>query len=277
MPVVSAGAEQSERLKTREVLLDTYVQAPLWIESTWADDDGAVYAWYHHEEGVCPTLSAPKIGALVSRDGGRSYEDLGIILESFDAPDCEAANGYFAGGHGDFTVLPDASREYFYFYFSNYSGPPESQGIAVARMAFADRNWPAGQVFKFYNGSWGEPGLGGARHSGASGPCRLEPSGHGRLLGSLPALEHVPEPVRHAHEPCLLRAGMACRRNLRILQLRPREPAPLVNAAKLLGAGEAGWYPQVIGLEPGGSDKLAGRVARLYIGSDSNHEILFGW
>src|SRR5207247_10750632 len=73
----------------------------------------------------------------ISKDGGHSFDDLGIILTSGDSPNCNAGNGYFAGGHGDFTVVVDPWRFYFYFYFTNYGG--SSQGIAGARLPFSDR------------------------------------------------------------------------------------------------------------------------------------------
>ena len=105
LPLISEGAAQSEVLKVRPVLLNSFAHYPLWIEATWVDDDGTLYAWYHHEKWVCKNgLSIPEIGALVSRDGGSSFSDLGIILDTGDSTDCNAGNGIFAGGHGDFSV-----------------------------------------------------------------------------------------------------------------------------------------------------------------------------
>ena len=40
-------------------------------------------------------------------------------------------------------------------------------------------------------------------------------------------------------------------------------------------AHKPGYYPQVLGLEEGGTDTLAGRVARLYVHGESHHEIVF--
>lgn len=37
----------------------------------------------------------------------------------------------------------------------------------------------------------------------------------------------------------------------------------------------AAWYPQVIGLDKGGTDKLAGKVARFFVGGVSDWEIVF--
>jgi hypothetical protein len=76
-----------------------------WIECTWKAEDGTLYGWYHHEPaGLCPgtTLTAPKIGAVRSKDNGATFEDLGIVMEARPGTlRCDAKNGFFAGGHGD--------------------------------------------------------------------------------------------------------------------------------------------------------------------------------
>ena len=35
---------------------------------------------------------------------------------------------YFSGGHGDFSVVLDREQKFFYFLFTNYGGPVETQG-----------------------------------------------------------------------------------------------------------------------------------------------------
>ncbi len=277
MPIVSIGAGLEGPLKTRAVLFHSYEHMPLWIESTWVDADGTVYAWYHHEEGACGTLASPKIGALVSRDGGRTYEDLGIVLETGYPPDCSSANGYFAGGHGDFTVLLDSRKEYFYFYFSNYSGPEASQGVAVARLAFADRDSPAGRVEKFYNGEWGEPGLGG----------EVTPIFPVRAAWSRPDADAFWGPSlhwnTHLNQYVMLLNRACCEPGWPAegiyISFNPDlgNPNGWTPPAKIPGLYSVGWYPQVIGLGPDASDKVAGRVARFFMGSDSEYEIVFGW
>ena len=52
--------------------------------------------------------------------------------------------------------------------------------------------------------------------------------------------------------------------------LDPRAWSP---PAKLLGGGE--WYPQVVGLEPDGTDKQAGALARFFMGGRSQYLIRF--
>src|ERR1044071_3545849 len=164
VPSISRGTDQFSLWSTSGVQFDAPEHSPVWFEAAWQDDDGTLFLWYHHEPGgVCRgnSLTAPKIGAAISRDGGNTVRDLGIVLESGDPVDCGAKNGFFAGGHGDASVILDRDNKYFYFFFTNYGGPVSEQGVSVARMAFEDRFAPVGSVHKYYSGDWQEPGLGG--------------------------------------------------------------------------------------------------------------------
>jgi hypothetical protein len=164
VPTRSHGPDQFTLGNTQPVEFDSEEHKPVWFEAVWRDSDGTLFLWYHNEPGgVCPgsNLTLPRIGAAVSYDNGRTVQDLGIVLESGDPPNCDARNGFFAGGHGDFSVIPDREHNYFYFFFTNYAGDPAEQGVATARMAFADRFQPASAVKKFYRGAWEEPGRGG--------------------------------------------------------------------------------------------------------------------
>jgi hypothetical protein len=276
LPLVSTGARQLDTLRARPVLLNTYAHYPLWIESTWMDDDGTLYAWYHHESWVCNPLAEPSIGALISHDGGYSFQDLGIILKSGYPRDCSARNGFFAGGHGDFTVLVDQWREHFYFYFTNYSGPPESQGIAVARMAFADRGRPAGRVWKFNQGSWSEPGLAG--RVTALMPARVSWSRVETDSFWGPSLHwntYLNQFVMLLNRACCTpgwpQEGIYVSFNTDL-----SNPTRWSEPVKILEGDQATWYPQVIGLRPH-TDKTAGRVARFYMSGESRFEIVFGF
>jgi hypothetical protein len=51
------------------------------------------------------------------------------------------------------------------------------------------------------------------------------------------------------------------------------DPASWSKPKKVLN--DSGWYPQVIGAGPQGTDRQAGRVARLYIAGFSRWEIVF--
>src|SRR5262249_33851751 len=119
---------------------------------------------YHQEHwGLCPgsRLAVPQIGAALSFDGGNSFQDLGPVLVSGDGYDCSSQNGYLAGGHGDFSVVLDRDRHYFYFLFTNYAGRLRSQGVAIARMPYESRWGPVGAATKYFEGGWTEPGIGG--------------------------------------------------------------------------------------------------------------------
>jgi hypothetical protein len=274
LPLIST-TDSSGTFRARSVVLNTHEHYPLWIESTWVDDTGAIYAWYHTEVGACGTLVAPKIGALISNDGGRSFTDLGVIMESGYWPDCNAQNGYFAGGNGDFTVLLDSAQEYFYFYFTNYSGPLYSQGVAVARMAFADRGNPAGHVWKFFQGTWQEPGRFGrstailpARESWTSAytDSFWGPSLHWNIFLN----QYVMLLSRSCCESGFPSEGI-------YISFNPDlgDPTGWTPPEKILGADQAGWYPQVIGIEQDGTDKVAGEVARFFMKGESYWELVF--
>ncbi|MBI5381765.1 MAG: hypothetical protein HZA31_07690 [Opitutae bacterium] len=255
---------------------------PGWMEAVWCDDDGTLFGWYHTEPDRIyenSTLTAPRIGAVVSFDGGQNFFDLGIVLESGDPLDENAQNGYFAGGNGDFSVILDRERKYFYFFFGNYGGPAENQGVAVARMAFEDRFVPVDRVQKYYAGEWNEPGLGGRltpiftvrRPWQSKAPDALwGPSVHwNTYLNSYVML------LNHARgQPGWSQAGIFISFATDLTQPETwKEPTQILDNSDF-----PGWYyfyPQVMGLGEGETDTLAGQNARLYVGGISRWEIEF--
>jgi hypothetical protein len=274
LPLLTVGTRQTDSLKARAITLNSK-HLPLWIEATWVDQDGTLYAWYHHEQWLCSPLAVPKIGALVSYDGGYSFTDLGIILETGYSSDCRAGNGFFAGGHGDFTVLLDRWNQYFYFYFTNYSGPLSSQGVAVARMAYADRRQPAGRVWKFHQDSWAEPGLRGRVTAVLRASVSWTRAEADSFWG--PALHwntHLNQYVMLLNRACCAprwpQEGIYISYNADL-----GNPYAWTPPTKLLDGSPGRWYPQVIGAEPGDTDKIAGERARFYLGGESFWEIVF--
>jgi hypothetical protein len=240
-----------------------------WLEAVWPDPaSGVLYGWYHFEPSDLPCDTAPIIGAAISYDGGRTWHDQGPVLESGYPIDCDYRNGFFVGGHGDFHVILDAEQRYFYFLFSNYGGPTSEQGIGIARSAFADRGQP-GTVFKYYQDAWTEPGLGGRvtplfpTATGWKGPhveAFWGPSVHwnDHLQAYVALLNHT-DGEQWAQEGVYL----ALSRDL----LHWSEPQKILDSEI--------WYPQVIGLGPGGTDTRAGQSARLYVGGISIYAIEF--
>ena len=275
-PVKSSGANQFNLTASATVELGPSTHLPYWIEATWTDTDGTIFAWYHHEPpGLCGEipLTAPEIGALVSYDGGNSFLDMGIVLQSGYPIDCFAQNGFFAGGHGDFSVVLGRNQKYFYFLFSNYSGPQEAQGVAVARMPVERRYTPVGAVQKYYQGNWREPGLGG--QVTAIFPANVvwsQPDADAFWGPSVHWNNHLGKFVMLLNHACCApewpQEGIYVSYNSAL-----SDPAGWTTPVKILDSAD--WYPQVLGLGPKGTDKLAGQVARLYVGGVSEWQIVF--
>lgn len=277
--LVSTGSSQFYLETTEWVDGLRMMHLPFWIESVWKDPDGVLFGWYHHEpRDVCLNgLTAPQVGAAVSLDDGSTWQDLGIVMTAADPADCSARNGFFAGGHGDFSVIADQAGEYLYFYFGNYGGPVEGQGIAVARMAVSDRWGPAGAVWKWRDGDWGEPGLGGL----------VTPILPARVAWQLSNTDSYWGPSLH-YNTHLGRYVMLLNRSC-CGERWPQEgiyilyngdvgnPESWSRPRKIIdevGFGP-GWYPQVIGLGDGETDSVAGKKARLYIHGISLWELEF--
>jgi hypothetical protein len=277
-PLLSTGSSQFFQMETMSPAVDRYENMPMWIEASWLDERGNLFGYYHHEPGgVCPNLTVPRIGAVLSRDGGESWIDLGTILESGDAPDCNAQNGFFAGGHGDFSIAVDARRRFVYFYFTNYGGDISRQGVAVARMSFADRFTPAGSVWKYFDGGWTEPGLRGLTSPILPAFTAWQQANADSFWGpSIHWNHHLESWVMLLNRACCAprwpQEGIYISFNPNI-----RNPQGWSAPKKILSdiGFKPGYYPQVLGTANGETDKVAGQVARLYIHGVSRWELVF--
>lgn len=255
------------------------IEGGKWLEATWRDDDGTLYGWYHNEPlDTCsndPHLTAPRIGALISHDEGATWDDLGIILEApTDSLHCETQNYYFAGGNGDFSVMLDQSKSYFYFFFGTYHGQIYEQGVSMARMSYADRNQPTGKVWKWSNSEWNQPGLGG------------------RVTPIIPVMNdwHQDDadafwgPSIHFNTylnvyVIVLNRAMDKYWNQEGIYISYNEnlsnPSGWTMPDRLPLDPQGLAYPQIVGIEKGGTDKLAGRTARLFLQGQSRWQINF--
>jgi hypothetical protein len=251
-----------------------------WIESTHKTDDGRLYMWYHNEPPLSPNRTAPRIGTMVSQDNGLSWQDLGIVLEAPEgSTNLDSVNKYFVGGNGDFAVVADRLKEYFYFFISTYHPDTKEQGVAVARMPYQDLAQPKGKVFKWYQGRWTEPGMGGHvspifgatidwHRSDADafwGPCIH----YNKHLNTWVML------LNRAKDKDWTQEGIYVSFNDRLSDARG-----WTRPIKILDAGElekSKWYPQVVGTDASTheTDKLAGRTARLFVAGLSKWEIVF--
>ncbi|MDP2319056.1 MAG: sialidase family protein [Acidobacteriota bacterium] len=265
----------------------------VWIESVITDGVGTWYGYYHNEipADVCdrPERTIPRIGAARSRDQGRSWEDLGIILE---APSgqmaCHSSNQYFLGGVGDFSAVLDADATTLYLFFSQYSPGANQQGVAVGRMLWAHRDQPVGRVDVWNRGTWLPPqpvfdevdeAIIGWDHP--FGTPLVDPSLPWHDAGGRTDAFWGPSIHWNAHlEQYVMLLNRAKDEHWAqegiYVSFSPVLDDPLRWSApqRILDGG--GWYPQVIGLEPAaGTDKQAGARARFFMGGTSSYFIDF--
>jgi hypothetical protein len=241
----------------------------VWIESVWFDAASAtLYGWYHFEPSDIPCLTAPIIGAAVSRDLGLTWEDRGFVLSNPYGVDCKFDNGYFTGGNGDFSVLVGPQGHNLYFLFSNYAGPADEVGIAVARGPLEQRGQP-GTVMKYYRGSWSEPGLFGRATAlfrsttGWAGPhveAFWGPSVHwNSYLGAYVAL------LNHTDGEGWAQEGIYISFSQDLLNWSKPQ--------KILESND--WYPEAVGLGPRGTDTLGDQDVRIYVAGVSSFTLHF--
>lgn len=255
-----------------------------WFESIIADDAGVLWAYYHAEfPNPEQTKVHPRIGAQVSRDNGATWTDLGVLLDTpADTDEMHSWLGYgFSGGNGDCSAILDADKKYVYFFYSQYGATPGTQGIAVARMLWADRAQPVGKVMKWYDGSWAQPGLGGE----ATPILANLGDAHGMRSGfdfwwgpSIHWNTHLQRYVilmnRSNSGDFTFNSGVA---NWYMSSPTLEDPSQWDTPEALpFQDGYLGsWYPQVIGLGNGDTDTQAGRTARLFVSGTSQWEITF--
>ena len=278
---LGSSLDQMQPSERVTILNRDAIPGGLWLEATFRDRDGVLFGWFHQEIEVgCENtfLKAPQIRQMVSYDEGVTWEDLGIILtapeESFD---CNTSNFFFAGGNGDFSALYDPVSDSIYLYFSTYHREVAEQGIACARLAYQDRFAPVGKVWKWDGENWAEPGLGG--HVKVIFPAYHDWHSDSADAYWGPALHYNTYLRRYV---MLLNHAVSTRWEAEgfyitfsndlsnPLSWSPLERLPLGEAAGYQA------YPQILGLDPADTDKVVGRIGRLFISGQSNWMIQFG-
>jgi hypothetical protein len=272
-------------------------QDGIWIEAIIPDEGGTWYGYYHNEvhATVCdPTDPAlPRIGAVRSTDQGRTWVDLGIILE---APpgwlDCDTPSPYLVGGVGDFGVMLDKDSMYLYLFFSQYSTVPSAQGVGVARMPWASRDEPGGRASVWADRVWlPAQSVSAEAPDGTTTASWIYPAGTPLVQVTRPW--HDADPVNDAFWGPSIHWNTHLERYVMLLNRTKDEAfsqdgiyvsyAPALHdpsawsfPQKLLNGGN--WYPQVMGLEPGlGTDRVAGARARFFVGGTSTAYIDFSF
>jgi hypothetical protein len=284
VPVRSVGHSLESLRNEGPVAFASHPGHGVWLEavipdppSPDGDGDTGWYAFYHHERpaDLCgrPDRQLPRIGAMRSRDRGRTWEDLGIVLDAPPGSEaCQSSNRFVLGGVGDVTASLDPVTRDIYLYFSQYSRDPGVQGVAAARLAWADRDEPVGKLTIWQDGAWladghGTPLVRAGRpfhDRSAQADVFWGPSIHWNthleryvmLLNRARDDQFSNEGIYVAYSPTLA------------------DPTQWTAPVKLMDGG--GWYPQVIGTESGaGTDRIAGRRARFFLTGRSERFIEF--
>ena len=97
-----------------------------------------------------------------SADGGSNWQKLGPVIQSSKPKDWTAFKGQADRGSGDPGLVADKNGKFVYIYYTEHSRV-DNRGVQIcmARAAL-DGNDSFGLVFyKYYNGAFGEPGIGG--------------------------------------------------------------------------------------------------------------------
>jgi hypothetical protein len=260
----------------------------VWMEAIIPDDAGAWYGYYHHERpaDLCgrPDRQLPRIGAMRSSDNGQTWEDLGIVLDAPRGSEaCDSSNRFVLGGIGDVTAALDADQKDVYLYFSQYTREARTQGVAVARIPWADRDAPAGKAAVWNDGAW----LPARESTDAEGGWEY-PSGTPLVPSNRPFhdrsgtndvfwgasihwnlyLEQYVMLLNRAKDDQFGQEGI-------YVAFAPTlEPSAWSEPSRILSGGT--WYPQVIGSERGiGTDRVAGRRARFFMMGRSERMIEF--
>jgi hypothetical protein len=289
----AAGGRNLTRLAAAQASsLEPWPGGGVWMEAVIPDVDGMWYGYYHNEmpaDGVCPgsTKVIPRIGAARSRDRGQTWEDLGIVLEApAGAFTCNTTNVFFVNGVGDFSVQLDPDSRDLYFFISQYERSTTQQGVAVGRLAWADRDDPVGKLMLWRSRVWVP-----AARAVTMGDDVAWAYGTGSSLFSVTDGWHDEGsttnefwgPSVHWNSYLQMYAMLLNRaKNTNYDQegiyiaFSPRldDPRLWSPPVKILNGGN--WYPQVISEDDGvGTDKVAGEWARFFMAGTSQHLIHF--
>ena len=298
VPRISSGRALDRLSRASEVAMAPHPGHGVWMEAIVFDDVETWYGFYHNE---LPAESCgrndrmvARIGAAKSTDRGRTWRDLGPVIQSTQSSvACGSSNRYIIGGVGDLSVMLDDRKQYLYLFYSQYQRPPETQGVAVARMHWADRDRPAGRMALWRDGIW-EPSSGRREVVTQPGTMRrrlewVYPPATPLVATTQPwhdgdervdafwgpsvhwntALEQYVMLLNRSKDESYTQEGI-------YISYSPRldDPSLWTPPVKILSGGR--WYPQVVGSAAGsGTDKHAGASARFFMSGRSDWVINF--
>lgn len=292
VPSVASGTHITRLGLARQIVgLTPHPGGGVWMEAVVPDEDGTWYGYYHNEipAAVCGSGSRtiPRLGAARSVDRGLTWENLGLLLEAPRSTyDCGTLNRYFVGGVGDISVHLDPESRDLYIFFSQYLRMEQQQGVGVARLAWADRDDPGGKLMVWRSRAW----------IPASRAVTLS-------NGSVSWMHQVGLPIFPVSEPWhdddvavdafwgpSVHWNTHLRQYVMLLNRAKNEnfdqegvyvsfspsltdPRSWSVPVKVVNGGR--WYPQVMGLDEGGTDKTAGEYARFFMQGRSDHLLRF--
>jgi hypothetical protein len=290
-PNTAAGRNLFRLGSAAPIEMDPWPGGGVWMEAVVPDVDGTWYGYFHNEvvaDGVCRNTRKvmPRLGAARSRDQGRTWEFLGTILEAPPGSySCNTKNTYFVGGIGDLSVQLSQDSRDLYIFYSEYMRGRTQQGVSVARLAWADRDEPVGKVTVWKGRLW-DPGrltvsaAGGEYWTYTAGtplfPTRQAwhdadtavdafwgPSVHWNTF-----LNQYVMLLNRAKDEAFTQEGI-------YVSFAPslEDPAAWSTPVKILEGGR--WYPQVIGVRVGESDRIIGETGRFFMSGTSDFLIRF--
>ncbi len=299
-PHIAEGRSIELLGKTEAIEFSGVPRVGLWMEAVVSDEVDTWYGFYHNEipATACGRTdrAIARIGAARSVDHGRTWQDLGIVIEATaDSIACRSSNRYVIGGVGDLSVSLDATGTNLYLFYSQYQAQPSAQGVAVARLLWADRDCPVGRIDVWRDGvwlparaQWTAPEDDGSHFNGRGLKWEY-PVGTPLVLAA--QAWHDNDSVVDAYWGPSVHWNQSIQQYVMLLNrakdenytqegvyisFAPRldDPRLWSPPQRLLTGGK--WYPQVIGLTEGrGTDKSASTVARLFVGGRSEWFINF--
>jgi hypothetical protein len=268
----------------------------LWMESTHRDEKGVLYGWVHNEyPNVCPnrTRTMPsghpllaRIAALRSTDNGKSWKSLGWVMPGRpDELKCDTEGTYYVGGFGDFSTFVDKEKQYIYIFFASYARDFAEQGLAVARMRYADRSQPVGKLAIWDGGKW-----------------TPWPDEHGHIAPFVPAAADIHTKNGKIFWGPSIHWNTYLNKYVMVVNQTKNaawdtdgqyvlfsdtlsDPRAWSKPVKFMDWEQThqsqptvyghGWYVQIVGIGKGETDKLASQTARLFLDGQSSWQIRF--
>lgn len=253
---------------------DTDPRIGKWIEAIWQPRGGPLRGWYHAEEPAPCTagqLYLPFVGEAASDDNGLTWRCVRELLRlPADRADCGWRNGFFAGGYGDLSVVPDRSGQALYLFFSSYHPAEDAQGVAVLRLPMDP---PSGASLWWTAAGWQAvgklrpkplwPAVRSFRH-------RDPDSFWGPAVHYNRSLEAYVMLLNHTADGDgdLRQEGIYASMNVRI-----DDPAGWTAPLQIVRGGA--WYPQAVGMEDGCGDTEVAATARFFMSGFSGWEVEF--